>query len=121
MKKAPKKLSPQRVNRPQNKIKLGRRFRRAFEFAAAQHAGQTRKESTIPYIAHLMGVASLVLEAGGDEDLAIARCCTMLSRTAAVLPCSGKFSVVSAVGSRKSSTDVPTPTRFPSRPGTIAK
>jgi len=36
------------------------------------HAGQARKASTIPYIAHLMGVASLVLEAGGDEDLAIA-------------------------------------------------
>ena len=72
MKKAPKKLSPQRVKRPQNKIKLGRRFLRAVEFAAAQHAGQTRKASTIPYIAHLMGVASLVLEAGGDEDLAIA-------------------------------------------------
>ena len=31
-----------------------------------------RKASTIPYIAHLMGVASLTLEAGGDEDLAIA-------------------------------------------------
>jgi (p)ppGpp synthase/HD superfamily hydrolase len=53
-------------------IKLGRRFMKAFEFAAAKHAGQTRKASTIPYIAHLMGVASLVLEAGGDEDLAIA-------------------------------------------------
>jgi GTP pyrophosphokinase len=37
-----------------------------------KHAGQTRKASTIPYIAHLMGVASLVLEFGGDEDLAIA-------------------------------------------------
>jgi (p)ppGpp synthase/HD superfamily hydrolase len=36
------------------------------------HKTQTRKASTIPYIAHLMGVASLVLEAGGDEDLAIA-------------------------------------------------
>jgi (p)ppGpp synthase/HD superfamily hydrolase len=45
---------------------------RAFQFAAEKHAGQTRKASTIPYIAHLMGVASLVLEAGGDEDLAIA-------------------------------------------------
>jgi (p)ppGpp synthase/HD superfamily hydrolase len=45
---------------------------RAFQFAAAKHAGQTRKASTIPYIAHLMGVASLVLEAGGDEELAIA-------------------------------------------------
>jgi (p)ppGpp synthase/HD superfamily hydrolase len=54
------------------KIKLGPRFLRAFLFAAEKHAGQTRKASTIPYIAHLMGVASLVLEAGGDEDLAIA-------------------------------------------------
>jgi (p)ppGpp synthase/HD superfamily hydrolase len=53
-------------------IKLGSRFLRAFEFAAQNHAGQLRKASTIPYIAHLMGVASLVLEAGGDEDLAIA-------------------------------------------------
>jgi GTP pyrophosphokinase len=44
----------------------------AFLFAAEKHKGQTRKASTIPYIAHLMGVASLVLEAGGDEDLAIA-------------------------------------------------
>ena len=55
-----------------NQIKLGPRFQRAFEFATRQHAGQTRKASTIPYIAHLMGVASLVFEAGGDEDLAIA-------------------------------------------------
>jgi len=53
-------------------INLGPRFLRAFLFAAEKHAGQTRKTSTIPYIAHLMGVASLVLEAGGDEDLAIA-------------------------------------------------
>jgi GTP pyrophosphokinase len=45
---------------------------RAFQFAAEKHAGQTRKASTIPYMAHLMGVTSLVLEAGGDEDLAIA-------------------------------------------------
>jgi (p)ppGpp synthase/HD superfamily hydrolase len=51
---------------------LGPRFLRAFHFAAEKHSGQTRKASTIPYITHLMGVASLVLEAGGDEDLAIA-------------------------------------------------
>ena len=53
-------------------VKLGPRFLRAFLFAAEKHAGQTRKASTIPYIAHLMGVASLVLEHGGDEDQAIA-------------------------------------------------
>jgi GTP pyrophosphokinase len=53
-------------------VRLGPRFLRAFQFAAEKHAGQTRKASTIPYIAHLMGVASLVLEAGGDQDVAIA-------------------------------------------------
>jgi (p)ppGpp synthase/HD superfamily hydrolase len=53
-------------------VKLGPRFLRAFEFAAEKHKNQTRKASAIPYIAHLMGVASLVLEAGGDEELAIA-------------------------------------------------
>jgi (p)ppGpp synthase/HD superfamily hydrolase len=55
-----------------SQIKLGPRFQRAFEFATKQHSGQTRKASSIPYIAHLMGVASLVFEAGGDEDVAIA-------------------------------------------------
>ena len=53
-------------------MKLGPRFGRAFLFAAEKHAGQTRKASTIPYIAHVMGVASLTLEFGGDEDMAIA-------------------------------------------------
>lgn len=52
--------------------KLGPRFLKAFLFAAEKHRGQSRKASTIPYIAHLMGVASLVLEAGGDEEIAIA-------------------------------------------------
>ena len=64
-----KKTSPSAAK---SQIKLGPRFQRAFEFATKQHSGQTRKASTIPYIAHLMGVASLVFEAGGDEDLAIA-------------------------------------------------
>jgi len=64
-----KKTSPAQAK---SEIRLGPRFQRAFEFAAKQHSGQTRKASTIPYIAHLMGVASLVFEAGGDEDLAIA-------------------------------------------------
>ncbi len=58
--------------KPGNAIKLGPRFERAFLFAKEKHAGQTRKASTIPYIAHLMGVASLALEYGGDEDIAIA-------------------------------------------------
>ena len=51
---------------------LGPRLQRAFRYAAEKHSGQTRKQSAVPYLSHLMAVASLVLEAGGDEDLAIA-------------------------------------------------
>ena len=51
---------------------LGRRFERALLFATRKHAGQIRKGTTVPYVAHLLSVAGLVLEAGGDEDLAIA-------------------------------------------------
>jgi len=65
-------MSAQASPRKKKPIKLGPRFQRAFLFAAEKHAGQARKGSTIPYVAHLMGVASLVLEFGGDEDLAIA-------------------------------------------------
>src|SRR5271170_2486585 len=52
--------------------KLGPRLQRAFRYAAEKHAGQTRKQTAVPYLSHLMAVSSLVLEAGGDEDLAIA-------------------------------------------------
>ena len=40
---------------------------RAFTKAARQFAGETRKETEIPYLSHLMSVAALVMEAGGDE------------------------------------------------------
>jgi len=52
--------------------KLGPRFERALIFATRKHSGQTRKGTAVPYVAHLLIVAGLVLEAGGDEDLAIA-------------------------------------------------
>jgi len=52
--------------------KLGDRFGKAFLFAAEKHAQQTRKKTGVPYISHLMSVAALVLEAGGDEEQAIA-------------------------------------------------
>jgi GTP pyrophosphokinase len=52
---------------------LGERFRRAMVFAAELHAGQVKKGGrNIPYISHLLGVTSLVIEAGGEEDMAIA-------------------------------------------------
>jgi (p)ppGpp synthase/HD superfamily hydrolase len=48
------------------------RFAHAVSYAASVHAAQRRKGTSVPYVAHLLGVSSLVLEAGGDEDLAIA-------------------------------------------------
>ena len=53
-------------------IKLGPKLQRAFAYAAKMHAGQARKGTTVPYLSHLMAVTSLVLEAGGDEEMAIA-------------------------------------------------
>ena len=51
---------------------LTERFARAVDYARTAHTGQTRKGTAIPYITHLLGVAALVLEFGGDEDQAIA-------------------------------------------------
>src|SRR4051794_37629048 len=50
----------------------GPRFDAAFLFARELHAGQKRKGTEIPYLAHLLAVSALVLEDGGDEDEAIA-------------------------------------------------
>ena len=49
-----------------------RRFTDAVDYARIAHAPQVRKGSGIPYIYHLLGVASLVLEYRGHEDQAIA-------------------------------------------------
>jgi len=51
---------------------LTSRFENALVYAAQLHARQVRKRSNVPYIAHLLGVTSLVLEDGGQEDEAIA-------------------------------------------------
>jgi len=51
---------------------LSDRFERALAFATRAHVKQLKKGTSVPYAAHLLGVASLVLDAGGDEDLAIA-------------------------------------------------
>ncbi|HUF90109.1 MAG TPA: HD domain-containing protein [Gemmatimonadota bacterium] len=51
---------------------VGSRFVRAVDLAGEWHGDQRRKGTKIPYISHLLAVASLVLEARGDESLAIA-------------------------------------------------
>ena len=48
------------------------RLSRAVDYARIAHAAQVRKGSNIPYLYHLLGVASLVIEFGGNEDQAIA-------------------------------------------------
>jgi tetratricopeptide (TPR) repeat protein len=51
---------------------LGERFEDALAFAARVHRSQRRKGGEIPYLGHLLGVCSLVIEDGGTEDEAIA-------------------------------------------------
>src|SRR5512133_2708830 len=53
-------------------MELTDRFKDALWRATDLHSNQRRKGSGIPYVAHLLGVASLVLEYGGNEDEAIA-------------------------------------------------
>ena len=48
------------------------RLAAALDFAVCAHGKQVRKGTNIPYVSHLLGVAALVLEGGGDEELAIA-------------------------------------------------
>jgi (p)ppGpp synthase/HD superfamily hydrolase len=49
-------------------MKLSRKFEEALVYACVVHGGQKRKATGIPYIAHLLGVASIAFEYGADED-----------------------------------------------------
>lgn len=49
-----------------------RKIEEAFLLAAELHDGQLRKRTGIPYVFHLMAVAALVAEYGGDEDQIVA-------------------------------------------------
>lgn len=51
---------------------LSDRFQQALVYTFQLHSCQTRKESGVPYISHLLAVTALVLEDGGNEDQAIA-------------------------------------------------
>ncbi len=48
------------------------RFDQALAFASDLHRDQIRKGNEVPYVTHLLGVASLVGANGGDEDQVIA-------------------------------------------------
>ncbi|MGH7359275.1 MAG: HD domain-containing protein [Candidatus Rokuibacteriota bacterium] len=64
------------TRKPQNgretNLPLGPQFLAAIKLAARCHADHKRKGTEIPYLAHLLAVSGLVLQAGGDEEEAIA-------------------------------------------------
>ena len=51
---------------------LSDRFFTAVTYVTTLHRDQVRKSTTIPYICHPLGVASLLIEAGANEDQIIA-------------------------------------------------
>jgi GTP pyrophosphokinase len=57
---------------PKTFVPLSTKFDHALLFAAQVHRHQDRKRSGISYLSHLMGVASIVLDYGGDEEMGIA-------------------------------------------------
>jgi len=53
-------------------VNLSARFEQALVYATRLHDGQRRKGKPVPYLAHLLGTASIALECGANEDEAIA-------------------------------------------------
>jgi len=51
---------------------LSEKFDKALQLAHDLHRHQGRKQTDVPYIAHLLAVTAMVLENGGDEETAIA-------------------------------------------------
>jgi (p)ppGpp synthase/HD superfamily hydrolase len=51
---------------------LTARFDAAYRYAADLHRDDRRKGTDVPYLTHLLSVAALVLEDGGDESQAMA-------------------------------------------------
>jgi (p)ppGpp synthase/HD superfamily hydrolase len=69
-----------RVTRPDADVEL---IRRAYEVAASWHQGQTRRSGD-PYITHPVAVATILAEAGADDDTL---CAAMLHDTVEYTPC----------------------------------
>ena len=49
-------------------MNLSSKFDEALQYAVLVHAGQVRKGANLPYISHLLGVASLAMEYGANEE-----------------------------------------------------
>lgn len=65
-------IGPPYPAKPDDRPALGSPFEEALVYAAFAHRNQLRKGGSIPYLSHLLGVASLVLDHGGDEAAAAA-------------------------------------------------
>jgi len=65
-------IGPPYVSVSGTEPRIGSAFDRALVYASAAHRHQTRKGGTIPYLSHLLSVASLVLDHGGNETQAVA-------------------------------------------------
>jgi len=50
------------------RFQLTQRFEHAVGYASRIHSNQTRKGTGIPYLTHLLGVASLVMENGAESE-----------------------------------------------------
>jgi (p)ppGpp synthase/HD superfamily hydrolase len=57
---------------PAKRRSLSHRFTEALGYAARLHIRQTRKGKSQPYVGHLLAVAAIVIQHGGDEEEAIA-------------------------------------------------
>ena len=53
-------------------VPVSNKFHETLSYASTLHAKRARKGAQIPYVAHLLAVASIVMEAGGDETEAMA-------------------------------------------------
>jgi (p)ppGpp synthase/HD superfamily hydrolase len=51
---------------------LSERFDAALAWASRRHAGQSRHNTATPYVGHVLATCAVVLEEGGDEEMAIA-------------------------------------------------
>ena len=51
---------------------MSERFDAALAWASRRHAGQGRHNTATPYVGHVLATCAVVLEEGGDEEMAIA-------------------------------------------------
>lgn len=88
----------------------------ALDAALSFHGAQTRKGKPIPYVAHLLGVASLVLEHGGSMEQAAAGLLhdTLEDTDATVADLAAFGTVVTAIVLDCTDVDDPTEDRDPS-------